>query len=119
MSKEKLAIQTLRVLSVEQSTKAASGHPGIALGAAPIIHTLYSRFLKAATYEPNWINRDRFILAAGHGSSLLYSMLHLAGYGIKKEDLENFRQYGSITPGHPEIHLTPGVDATSGPLGQG
>lgn len=119
MTRENLAIQTLRVLSVEQSTKAASGHPGIALGAAPMIHSLYSRFVRASLTDLTWINRDRFILAAGHGSSLLYSLLHLLGYNITQEDLANFRQYGSITAGHPECDLTPGVDATSGPLGQG
>ena len=119
MTKERLAIQTLRVLSVEQSTKAASGHPGIALGAAPMIHALYSRFVRTSLKDLNWINRDRFILAAGHGSSLLYSLLHLLGYNLTQEDLANFRQFGSITAGHPECDLTPGVDATSGPLGQG
>lgn len=119
MNKDKLAIETLRVLSVEQSTKATSGHPGMPLGAAPIVHTLYSRFLRALPEKPNWFNRDRFILAAGHASALLYSQLHLAGYSVSKKDLENFRQYGSITPGHPECGITPGVDVTSGPLGQG
>lgn len=119
MSKDNLAVQTLRVLSVEQSTKAASGHPGIALGAAPIIHALYSRFIRTPLSVHHWINRDRFILAAGHGSTLLYSLLHLLGYQITKTDLENFRQFGSLTPGHPECDTTPGIDATSGPLGQG
>ena len=116
---DKKAIDTLRVLSVEQITKAKSGHPGIALGAAPIIHTLYSKIMNIYPNEPNWPNRDRFILAAGHGSSLLYSILHLAGYGLSIEDLKSFRQLGSITPGHPEVTDTAGVDATSGPLGQG
>ncbi len=119
LNKDYLAIQTLRVLSVEQSTKAASGHPGIALGAAPMIHALYSRVINVSLEAQNWINRDRFILAAGHGSSLLYSLLHLLGYEISQTDLANFRQFGSITPGHPEYDMTPGIDATSGPLGQG
>ncbi|MDD4000653.1 MAG: transketolase, partial [Bacilli bacterium] len=111
MKKDNLVIQTLRVLSVEQITKAASGHPGIALGAAPMLHTLYSRVIKVSKDHHNWINRDRFILAAGHGSALLYSLLHLLGYGVSKADLENFRQFGSITPGHPEYDHTPGIDA--------
>ncbi|MFA7436303.1 MAG: transketolase [Bacilli bacterium] len=113
------AIDTLRVLSIEQSTKAKSGHPGIALGAAPIIHTLYTKVMNINPAAPDWINRDRFILAAGHGSSLLYSVLHLSNYGLTIADLKDFRQYNSKTPGHPEIVLTKGVDATSGPLGQG
>lgn len=119
MNKDKLAIETLRILSVEQITKANSGHPGIALGAAPIMHTLYSKHLKVAPKHHQWINRDRFVMAAGHGSALLYSMLYLAGYGLDIDDLKQFRQYGSKTPGHPEVHVTPGVDASTGPLGQG
>jgi transketolase len=113
------AIDTLRVLSVEQSTKAKSGHPGIALGAAPIVHTLFTKIMNINPSAPDWINRDRFVLAAGHGSSLLYSVLYLSGYGLTISDLQNFRQFNSKTPGHPEIVLTKGVDATSGPLGQG
>lgn len=113
------AIDTIRVLSVEQVGKANSGHPGIALGAAPMIHTLYSSFMNVIPKNPNWFDRDRFVLSAGHGSSMLYSMLHLSGFDVKKEDLMQFRQFGSITPGHPENHLTEGVDATAGPLGQG
>lgn len=113
------AIDTLRVLSVEQSTKAKSGHPGIALGAAPIVHTLFTKVMNINPSAPDWINRDRFVLAAGHGSSLLYSVLHLANYGLTTSDLKDFRQYGSKTPGHPEIVITKGIDATSGPLGQG
>ena len=112
-------IDTLRVLSVEQSTKAKSGHPGIALGAAPMVHTLFTKVMNIDPANPDWINRDRFILAAGHGSSLLYSVLHLSGYGVSISDLKDFRQFGSKTPGHPENVLTKGVDATSGPLGQG
>lgn len=116
---EAKAIDTLRVLSVEQSTHAKSGHPGIALGAAPMVHTLFTKIMKIDPHNPDWINRDRFVLAAGHGSSLLYSVLHLADYGLSMSDLKQFRQYGSKTPGHPELVLTKGVDATSGPLGQG
>ena len=112
-------IENIRVVSMEAISKAKSGHPGIALGAAPIVHTLYGSVLKQTALNSEWINRDRFILAAGHGSALLYSVLHLAGYNIKIEDLKNLRQLGSILPGHPEVGHTDGVDATSGPLGQG
>ena len=113
------AIDTLRLLSIEAISKAKSGHPGIALGAAPIIHTLFSRIITTNPKQPNWINRDRFVMAAGHGSALLYTMLHLSGYDVSIDDLQAFRSLNSITPGHPESHLTPGVDASSGPLGQG
>ena len=113
------AINTLRVLSIEQSSYAKSGHPGIALGAAPIIHALFTKVLKIDPKNPDWIDRDRFILAAGHGSSLLYSVLHLSDYGLTISDLRQFRKLHSKTPGHPEITITKGVDATSGPLGQG
>lgn len=116
---EAKAIDTLRVLSIEQSTNAKSGHPGIALGAAPIVHTLFTKVLKIDPHNPDWINRDRFILAAGHGSSLLYSVLHLSEYGLSINDLKQFRKFNSKTPGHPEVTITKGVDATSGPLGQG
>ena len=116
---DRLAIDTLRALSLEEIQSANSGHPGIALGAAPILYTLYSRVLKVNPKDPEWINRDRFIMGAGHGSSLLYATLHLAGYGVTIEDLKNFRKLDSRTPGHPEIHITCGVDCSSGPLGQG
>ncbi len=119
MTREQKAIETIRVLSVEQITKAASGHPGIALGAAPMLHTLYARIFNTSLKVPEWINRDRFILAAGHGSALLYSMLHLLGYNITINDLKDFRQYGSITAGHPEINVKLGIEVSSGPLGQG
>ena len=119
MNIDHLSINTLRLLSIEQITKAKSGHPGIALGAAPIIHTLYTKSMKINPLHADWIDRDRFILAAGHGSALLYSVLHLAGYDLTIDDLKNFRQFNSRTPGHPENHITHGVDATSGPLGQG
>lgn len=112
-------INNIRVVSMEAITNAKSGHPGIALGAAPIVHTLYNEVLKQTAKDSIWLNRDRFILAAGHGSALLYSVLHLAGYDVKIEDLKNLRQLGSRLPGHPEVGCTDGIDATSGPLGQG
>lgn len=116
---DNLCINAIRFLSVDAINKAKSGHPGIALGAAPIIHTLFTRHLVIDPENPNWYNRDRFVLSAGHGSSMLYSILHLSGYDISIDDLKQFRQYGSKTPGHPEVFHTPGVEATSGPLGQG
>lgn len=121
MNKEidNLAVNTIRNLSVNMINCAKSGHPGIALGAAPIIHTLFARHLVFDPKNPDWQNRDRFILSAGHGSSMLYAMLHLAGYKVSIEDLKQFRQLGSLTPGHPEVYHTPGVEATTGPLGQG
>lgn len=119
MNYDKVALATLRGLSLDMICKAKSGHPGIALSAAPLVYTLFTRHLVANPEDPNWINRDRFVLSAGHGSSLLYATLHLAGYKIPLEQLMQFRQLGSLTPGHPEYGHTPGVDATSGPLGQG
>lgn len=119
MNYDKVALATLRGLSLDMICKAKSGHPGIALSAAPLVYTLFTRHLNANPEDPNWINRDRFVLSAGHGSSLLYATLHLAGYHIPMDQLKEFRQLGSITPGHPEYGHTPGVDATSGPLGQG
>jgi transketolase len=116
---DELCIKTLRMLSIDMVEKAKSGHPGMPLGAAPMAYVLFSRFLKHDPENPKWVDRDRFILSAGHGCALLYSLLHLYGYGISMEDLKQFRQYGSITPGHPEYGLTPGVEATTGPLGQG
>ena len=113
------AIQTLRVLSVEEINAANSGHPGIALGAASLIHSLYYHAMNIDPAHSNWINRDRFVLAGGHGSSLLYSMLHLAGYKVSIDDLKAFRKLHSTTPGHPELGVTDGVDVSSGPLGQG
>ena len=116
---DKKSISNIRILTMEMITNAQSGHPGIALGAAPIMHTLYTKVLKKNPYDSTWFNRDRFVLAAGHGSSLLYAILHLSGYQVKLTDLKEFRKIGSLTPGHPEYHYTDGVDATSGPLGQG
>lgn len=116
---EQKIIQNIRVLAMEEITNASSGHPGIALGAAPIMFGLYSKILKKNSSDATWHNRDRFVLAAGHGSSLLYVMLHLAGYGLTIDDLKKFRKLHSITPGHPEVDVTLGVDASSGPLGQG
>jgi len=113
------SIQTLRFLGMDMINKANSGHPGIVLGAAPTVYELYHNHLKANPKEPNWFNRDRFFLAAGHGSALLYSILHISGYDISLNDLKEFRQLDSLTPGHPEYGHTPGVDSTTGPLGQG
>ncbi len=112
-------IDQIRVLGIDMINEAQSGHPGIVLGAAPIIYTIYANHLKFKANEPNWINRDRFILSAGHGSALLYATLFMAGFEISIDDLKNFRKIDSITPGHPEYKLTPGVDMTTGPLGQG
>jgi transketolase len=112
-------INTARILSVDMSEKARSGHPGLPLGAAPMAYTLWDRFLRHNPTNPRWFNRDRFILSAGHGSELLYSLLHLTGYDISLDDLQNFRQWGSKTPGHPEYDADLGIEATTGPLGQG
>lgn len=119
MSLDQLCIKNIRVLCSEMIDKAKSGHPGMAIGAAPILHVLYTKFIKATPSNPDWINRDHFVLSGGHASSLLYTTLHLSGYQIEMEDLKKFRSLGSITPGHPEVGVTPGVDATTGPLGQG
>ena len=116
---DNLSINTLRMLSIEGVQKANSGHPGLPLGAAPMAYTLWSKEMKHNAENPNWANRDRFVLSAGHGSMLLYSLLHLFGYGLTVEDLQNFRQWGSKTPGHPEYGHTVGVEITTGPLGQG
>ena len=116
---DQLCINNIRVLCSEMIDKAKSGHPGMAIGATPILHVLYTRFLNATPNNPDWFNRDYFVLSGGHASSLLYTTLHLSGYPITMNDLQSFRSLGSITPGHPEIGVTPGVDATTGPLGQG
>lgn len=114
-----LCIKTLRVLGAEIISKANSGHPGIVLGAAPIAHTLFSRHLNIDANDEKWFDRDRFVLSAGHGSALLYMMLHFAGFDISMKELASFRQRDSLTPGHPEYGYTPGVEMTTGPLGQG
>ena len=116
---DELCINTIRTLSIDAVQRANSGHPGMPLGAAPMAFVLFSRHLRFNPTEPRWANRDRFILSAGHGSMLIYAMLHLTGYDVTIDDLKSFRQYGSKTPGHPEFHDTPGVEATTGPLGQG
>ena len=113
------AINTIRVLSAEMIQKANSGHPGTPLGAAPTAYTLWSGVMKHNPFNPNWPDRDRFVLSAGHGSALMYSLLHLFDYGLSMEDLKQFRQKGSLTPGHPEYGHTTGVEITTGPLGQG
>lgn len=113
------AVTTLRLLAVDAVEKANSGHPGFPLGAAPLMYTVWDRFMKYNPQDPTWFNRDRFVLSAGHGSALLYAMLHLAGFDLSLEDLRNFRQWGSRTPGHPEYGMTAGVDASTGPLGHG
>lgn len=113
------AVNALRILSADQVQKANSGHPGLPLGAAPIAYSLWANNMNHNPKNPNWENRDRFILSAGHGSSLLYSLLHMFGYGLSLEDLKSFRQFGSLTPGHPEYKHTAGVESTTGPLGAG
>lgn len=112
-------INTIRFLSIDAVEKAKSGHPGLPMGAAPMAYTLWKNHLSYSPKNPLWFNRDRFVLSAGHGSMLLYSLLHLFTENLEMDDLKNFRQWGSRTPGHPEVHLTPGVEATTGPLGQG
>ena len=112
-------INNLKTLALDMINRAGSGHSGIVMSAAPLIYTVYSRHMNVNTKDPNWLNRDRFVMSAGHGSALLYATLHMIGHNISKEDLENFRRYGYKTPGHPEIGVTPGVDVTTGPLGQG
>ncbi len=119
MNLDSLCINTLRTLSIDAIQKANSGHPGLPLGAAPFSYVLFQNHLKFHPNKPNFFDRDRFILSAGHGSMLLYSLLHLYGYDLSLEEIKNFRQPGSKTPGHPEAFLTPGVEATTGPLGQG
>ena len=113
------SLNSLRILSCDMISYAGSGHPGIALGAAPIIFSTYVNHLKINPQDPNWINRDRFVLSAGHGSALLYAMLFMAGYDVSIDDLVDFRKIGSKTPGHPEYKVTPGVDVSTGALGQG
>ncbi len=116
---DELCINTLRFLSTDAVQKANSGHPGLPMGAAAPAYCLWHRFLKCNPRDPHWLDRDRFVLSAGHGSALLYSLLHVTGYDVSLEDIKDFRQWGSRTPGHPEYGMTPGVEATTGPLGQG
>lgn len=116
---DELAVATIRALAIDAVQKANSGHPGMPLGAAPMAHVLWTRHLKSDPANPAWPDRDRFVLSAGHGSALLYALLHLAGFDLGIEELEAFRQWGSRTPGHPEHGLTPGVETTTGPLGAG
>lgn len=116
---DELCINTIRFLSIDAIEKANSGHPGMPMGAAPMAYMLWARFLKHNPVNPGWFDRDRFVLSAGHGSMLLYSMLHLTGYAISLDQIKQFRQWGSITPGHPERGIVPGVEVTTGPLGQG
>ena len=119
MSLDELCINTIRMLSVDMVQEANSGHPGMPMGAAPMAYVLWTKFLRYHPHNPKWPDRDRFVLSAGHGSALLYSLLHLTGYDLSLKELKRFRQWGSRTPGHPEYGETPGVECTTGPLGQG
>jgi transketolase len=114
-----LCINTIRALAMDAVEKAKSGHPGMPMGAAPMAYVLWTQFLRHNPKNPHWHNRDRFVLSAGHGSMLLYSLLHLTGYDLSLEEIKRFRQFGSKTPGHPEAHMVPGIETTTGPLGQG
>src|SRR6478609_5839330 len=116
---DQLCINTIRALSLDAVQKANSGHPGLPLGAAPMAYVLWTRFLRHNPKNPCWWDRDRFVLSAGHGSALLYSLLHLTGYDLPLDQIKRFRQWESETPGHPESHVTDGVEASTGPLGQG
>lgn len=116
---ENLSVNTIRTLSIDAIEKANSGHPGLPMGAAPMAYALWTDFMNHNPKHSKWFNRDRFVLSAGHGSMLLYSLLHLSGYDVTMDDIKNFRQWDSRTPGHPEVHHTDGVEATTGPLGQG
>src|SRR5713101_5674561 len=116
---ERRAINVIRGLAMDAVQKANSGHPGTPMALAPLAHVLYTRVMQYDAADPEWPDRDRFVLSAGHASMLLYSMLYLTGFGLEMEDLEAFRQWGSRTPGHPEVGHTHGVEVTTGPLGQG
>src|SRR5689334_12503523 len=116
---DELCINTIRVLAMDAVQKANSGHPGLPMGAAAMAYVLWTRFLKYNPHDPLWPDRDRFVLSAGHGSMLLYSLLYLTGYDLPLDEIKRFRQWGSHTPGHPERGHTPGVEVTTGPLGQG
>src|SRR3954449_4281908 len=119
---DQLAVDTIRALAMDGVQKANSGHPGLPMGMAPAAYLLYARHMRHDPRDPEWPDRDRFVLSAGHGSMLLYAVLHLSGYDLPMDELKQFRQWGSLTPGHPErdrVHVTPGVEVTTGPLGQG
>ena len=116
---EQEIINNIKALGIDMINEAKSGHPGIVLGAAPIIYTVFAKHLNMNLNDLTWFNRDRFVMSAGHGSALLYATLYMAGYPLTIDDLKNFRKLGSKTPGHPEYGVTPGVDASTGPLGQG
>ncbi|MDX6700540.1 MAG: transketolase, partial [Baekduia sp.] len=119
---DQLSVDTIRTLSMDAVQKANSGHPGLPMGMAPAAYVLYAKVMRHNPKDPDWPDRDRFVLSAGHGSVLLYSVLHLSGYDLPLDELKKFRQWGSLTPGHPErdrVHVTPGVEVTTGPLGQG
>ena len=116
---DELCINSIRFLSIDAVQKANSGHPGAPMGAAPMAYALWDRFLKHNPADTSWPDRDRFVLSAGHASMLIYSLLHLTGYPVTLDDIREFRQWESRTPGHPEYGLTPGVEVTTGPLGQG
>ena len=116
---DQLCVDTIRTLSMDAVQEANSGHPGTPMALAPVAYCLWQRVLRFDPAHPIWPNRDRFVLSVGHASMLLYSMLHLTGYGLTRDDLRAFRQWGSQTPGHPEVHHTAGVEVTTGPLGQG
>src|SRR4029453_17327873 len=116
---DQLCINTIRTLAMDAVQKAKSGHPGTPMALAPVAYVLWDRFLHHNPKNPHWPNRDRFVLSNGHASMLLYSLLHLTGYDLPLEQLKNFRQWDSLCPGHPEYGLTPGVETTTGPLGQG
>src|ERR687894_3276919 len=118
-SLEDLCINAIRVLSMDAVQKADSGHPGTPMALAPLAYVLWTQHLRYNPADPSWVNRDRFVLSAGHASMLLYSVLYLTGYDLSLEDLQQFRQWESKTPGHPEYSYTPGVETTTGPLGQG
>ena len=116
---ETRAINAIRALVIDATTAAGSGHPGMPLGTATMAYVLWQKLLNYNPKNPKWFNRDRFVQSAGHGSMLSYSLLHLAGYDLSMEEIRNHRQYGSLTPGHPEVGHTAGVETTTGPLGQG
>src|SRR3954471_23541931 len=118
-SLEDLCINAIRVLSMDAVQKADSGHPGTPMALAPLAYALWTQHLRYDPADPSWLNRDRFVLSAGHASMLIYSVLYLTGYDLSLDDLKQFRQWESKTPGHPELHYTPGVETTTGPLGQG